>query len=171
MVPLAVISIFFFIFNNQTALASALHEQILFLKDHAKAQEKEIHIPGEGEAAGPVSKLSPEAQKGFMTFKGKCYQCHTINGAQKVGPSFKDLWENKRIVLTDNKERTLTADKDYIKNSILSPLQDVVKGFPPAMPPQNLNGEQISQIIEFTKAIKSLKQEELDQLDNQAKQP
>lgn len=169
-VPLAFISIFFFIFNNQTTLASALHEQILFLKDHASAQEKEIPIPGEGAAAGPVSKLPPAAQKGFMTFKSKCYQCHTISGAQKVGPSFKDLWETKRIVITDNKERTLTVDKDYLKNSILSPLSDIVKGFPPAMPPQNLDGEQISQVIEFIKAIKTLKQEELDQLDNQAKQ-
>lgn len=60
--------------------------------------------------------------KGLQLLESKgCLGCHTVDGTKKIGPTFKGLLGNKVNVVTDGKERTITADEDYIKRSILRP--------------------------------------------------
>ena len=83
-----------------------------------------------------------------------CRACHTVDGTPLLGPTFKALFGKKVTVLTEGKERTVSVDEDYIRNSILDPGKDLVKGFPPVMPPLKLTEDEMNQIISYLKELK-----------------
>jgi cytochrome c oxidase subunit 2 len=58
-----------------------------------------------------------------------CIACHSIDGSKLVGPSFKGFYGKDEIVITDGKERHIVSDSTYIKESILNPDKDIVKGY------------------------------------------
>jgi len=58
-----------------------------------------------------------------------CLTCHSLDGSKIVGPSFKGLYGSKRTVITDQGEKTVDANDDYIKRSVIDPNAEVVKGF------------------------------------------
>src|SRR5512139_3947886 len=65
------------------------------------------------------------AEKGLTILKEKgCLGCHSIDGSQKIGPTLKGTFGKKVRVLTDGKEREVTADEEYLKMSILRPAAD-----------------------------------------------
>ena len=86
--------------------------------------------------------------------KHGCLGCHSLDGTPKVGPSFKGIWGRSVTVLTNGVERTITVDEAYLRRSILEPNADVVKGFPPVMPPFSLKDEEIRAIVEYLKELK-----------------
>jgi len=61
--------------------------------------------------------------------KYSCTDCHSLDGTVLVGPTLKDIYEKEVTVIENGKEKTVTADKDYLRESILNPSQKVVKGF------------------------------------------
>ncbi len=63
-----------------------------------------------------------------------CTGCHSLDGSRRVGPSFLGLFGRQTQVLSDGRERTLTANQDYVRRSILQPQADLVQGYPPVMP-------------------------------------
>ncbi len=86
-----------------------------------------------------------------------CFACHTLDGRKLVGPTMKGLYNKKEIVETNGKEREITADDAYIKNSIYNPGDDVVKGYSKGLMISyrgQLSDSDISQIIEFLKTVK-----------------
>ena len=86
-----------------------------------------------------------------------CVACHSFDGSKKIGPSFKGLFGSKHMVITDEKEREVTADTSYIRTSIFDPNKDVVKGFNKGMM-QSYQGviseSDIKSITEYFKSIK-----------------
>jgi cytochrome c oxidase subunit 2 len=56
--------------------------------------------------------------------------------------------------MTNGKQRVITADDAYIKQSILHPDADIVKGFPPIMPTLPVTDEEIQEIIGYMKTLK-----------------
>ncbi|MBI5740299.1 MAG: cytochrome c oxidase subunit II [Nitrospirae bacterium] len=126
---------------------------------HHSMISKVIVMPQEEYAAWFAKKETPvaggrDALK-LMEKKG-CLVCHTTDGAKAVGPSFKGIFGKKETVITGGKERTVVVDKEYLRKSILSPGEDVVKGYPPVMPPQEglLSDEEIEIIINHIKGLK-----------------
>jgi cytochrome c oxidase subunit II len=100
-----------------------------------------------------LSKLSP-AELGAKLFAGKaCMGCHSVDGSRLVGPSFKGLY-GRTEKLTDGS--SVTADDDYIKRSILKPMDQIVETYAPAMPAYEgqLSDAEVSAIIEYIKTIK-----------------
>lgn len=100
--------------------------------------------------------LKQEGEKGEppgreLLEKHGCLGCHSLDGTAKVGPTFKGIWGRKETVVTSGAERTITVDEAYVRRSILEPQADIVKGFPPVMPPFKgvLKDAEIGQIIEF----------------------
>ena len=96
-----------------------------------------------------------EQSHSLLAQKG-CLTCHTIDGSEKIAPSFKGLAGTKRIVITDGDEREVVVDEDYLRRSILDPNADIVKGFAVGMMPSqkyNLNDKELAEVI---KQIKSL---------------
>ena len=102
------------------------------------------------EAAQATQKLPGEK---LYTEKG-CFACHSIDGSKKVGPTFKGLFGKTEHVTTGGSKRKITADETYLKKSILEPAADIVEGFPPAMPPQNLTEKEVKDLIEYIKSLK-----------------
>ena len=106
-------------------------------------QGKKTEVATKGPAAG--SEL----------YRGKgCVACHTIDGSPRVGPTFKALYGKTVTVLTDGKERTVVADEGYLRKSILQPNADLVKGFPPVMPPEKMTDEELSALVGYIESLK-----------------
>ncbi|MCF8233670.1 MAG: cytochrome c oxidase subunit II [Bacteroidales bacterium] len=85
-----------------------------------------------------------------------CLSCHSRDGTEIVGPTFKGIWGRNEVVITDGEEREITVDKDYILHSIYEPDADVVKGFNAGQMisyKNTISEEQIDQIIEYLKTL------------------
>jgi cytochrome c oxidase subunit 2 len=85
-----------------------------------------------------------------------CIACHSTDGAPKIGPTFKGIFGKKEIVTRDGKEREITVDEAFIKQTLLRPELDRVKGFPPIMPSQEgqLTDKELDAIIVYIKGLK-----------------
>jgi len=100
------------------------------------------------------AKLPPS---GIQLFQERgCKACHTIDGTPGLGPTLKGLFGKTVTVLTDGKERKLVADEAYLRKSILEPNVDIVKGFPPIMPPLKglLTDQEIDALVSYLKGLK-----------------
>lgn len=85
-----------------------------------------------------------------------CVACHTIDGSNLVGPTFKGLYGHKVIVTTAGKEREITVDDEYIARAITDPAADIVKGFKEGQMISykgQLTDEDIKQVIEYIKTL------------------
>lgn len=91
----------------------------------------------------------------LLNVKG-CHACHTTDGTPKIGPTFKNVFGKKETVVRDGKEREIVVDEAFIKQSVLQPEIDRVKGFPPIMPSQKgvLTDVEVDEIIEYLKTLK-----------------
>jgi cytochrome c oxidase subunit 2 len=82
-----------------------------------------------------------------------CATCHSIDGSNMVGPSFKGLWGRKEK-LSDGSE--VLVDEAYIKESIWKPAAKIVQGYGPVMPAMyegKLTEENLNDIIEYLKTL------------------
>lgn len=81
-----------------------------------------------------------------------CLTCHSLDGSKIIGPTFKGLYGSKRAVITDQGEKQVDAFDDYIKESILEPNTEVVKGYNKGlMQPYKdvIKGEDLDKIIDY----------------------
>jgi len=80
-----------------------------------------------------------------------CVACHSVDGTQVVGPSFKGRY-GAQEQLSDG--TVVTVDDDYIRRSIMEPQAQIVNGFPPVMPTfaGRVNDAQIAALIDFIKS-------------------
>ena len=128
--------------------------------------EKEFEAWYKGETAAeenkPAAKAAPHhaAQKApegekLIAVKG-CVGCHTTDGSPKIGPTFKGVFGKKEIVIRNGTEREITVDEAFIKQTLLQPEVDRVKGFPPIMPSQKgvLSDKEINEIIKYLRDLK-----------------
>jgi cytochrome c oxidase subunit 2 len=127
---------------------------------HAKMAAKIVVVPVEeynqwvqkGKEEMETAKGKPRGDQLFQE-KG-CMACHSIDGTLRVGPTLKGLYGKTVIVMTDGKERKVVSDEVYLRKSILEPNADVVKGFPPIMPPQKMTEDEINELIQYMKELK-----------------
>lgn len=95
----------------------------------------------------------PPAEAGARLYKIQgCAQCHSVDGAAGIGPSFKDLF-GKPVPLVGG--RTVNADENYLRESILEPQATVVAGFQPVMPTfkGRLKDAEITALIAYIKSL------------------
>jgi cytochrome c oxidase subunit 2 len=86
-----------------------------------------------------------------------CLDCHSIDGSDVVGPTFKRIYGRKSIVITEGKEREVDTDEAYLRRSILRPEADIVKGYPAEIMPsfeEDLSEKEINVIIQYLKDLK-----------------
>jgi len=119
-----------------------------------KAAEAEEKKPAPKEHAEKAAPPSAEGAK-LIEMKG-CVACHTTDGTAKIGPTFKGVFGKKETVIHNGQEREITVDEAFIKQTLLHPEIDRVKGFPPIMPSQQgqLTDKEIHEIIEYIKSLK-----------------
>lgn len=98
----------------------------------------------------------PEAGMALLK-QNACLSCHSVDGSQLVGPSFKGLLGKTQKVATDAGEKTITVDAEYIKRAVEDPNFEAPVGFSKIMP-QNYKGKfsekDYEQIMEYLKSIK-----------------
>ena len=109
--------------------------------------------PGEYQAwlsgGGAEGSLSGTGQKLFQQYG--CATCHRSD-TQGRGPNLAGVF-GKPVLLDDG--RTVIADENYIRESILNPGAKVVSGFKPIMPTfqGQLSEEQLMALVEYVKSL------------------
>jgi cytochrome c oxidase subunit 2 len=80
-----------------------------------------------------------------------CVACHRSD-TQGRGPNLVGLF-GKPVLLEDG--RTVIADENYVRESILEPAAKIVKGFKPVMPTfqGQLSDEQLNALVEYVKSL------------------
>lgn len=93
----------------------------------------------------------PLAAAGLALYQANCATCHTIDGADGIGPTWLGLY-GRETPLADG--TTVTADDAYITESIKNPTAKVHEGFVPGMPPfPQLTDDDIAGIIAYIKTL------------------
>ena len=100
-------------------------------------------------AGGPEGSLASQGEKLFQKYA--CNTCHT-NDATGRGPVLQGLY-GKPVELASN--QIVTADDNYIRESILNPTAKVVKGFSPIMPTfqGQVNEDDLIKLLAYVKSL------------------
>jgi cytochrome c oxidase subunit II len=100
--------------------------------------------------------LASTGQKLFQQLG--CSSCHRFD-TQGRGPNLVGVY-GKPVLLDDG--RTVVADDNYLRESVLNPGAKVVAGFRPIMPSFNgiLNEEQLLSVVSYIKSISQPEQRE-----------
>jgi cytochrome c oxidase subunit II len=82
-----------------------------------------------------------------------CNACHTLDGANGIGPTWKGLFGSKRAFVSGGSK---VADEDYLRESIVNPAANIVQGYQPVMPAMGdlLSDREVSALIEYIKTLK-----------------
>ncbi len=80
-----------------------------------------------------------------------CLTCHSINGEESIGPTFKGIY-GRPEKMTDGS--VVTADDGYLREAILKPSAKIVFGYDDVMPEPVLTNEEVEEIIRYLKQLK-----------------
>lgn len=83
-----------------------------------------------------------------------CITCHSLDGSKIIGPTFKDMYGRKSIVVTDAGEKEIEVTDEYIKRSIYEPNVEIVKGYNKGLMQsykEKINAEDMAKIIDYFK--------------------
>jgi cytochrome c oxidase subunit II len=137
---------------------------------HAKMLAKAIVIPLEEfkswyfsdqkslppHVAGKAAKtpLPPQHPAIAILETKSCLTCHSLDGAVMVGPTLKNIYGRKALVIERGKEHEVQRDDAYIEKAIQNPEAQIVKGYPSAMPSNPLTADELKQAIELIKNLR-----------------
>jgi cytochrome c oxidase subunit 2 len=86
-----------------------------------------------------------------------CVACHSTDGVNLVGPTFKGLHGSQKTIAGKGGETTITVDDAYLIESILDPNAKIVKGFNAGLMlsyKDQLKDGEIEQLVEYLKSLK-----------------
>ena len=89
----------------------------------------------------------------LMDAKG-CLTCHSVDGKPMVGPTFKGLFGKQEQVMENGLRRIVKVDETQLRDSIRTPMKDVVYGYPAAMPTVALTPAEVNEIVAYLKTLK-----------------
>lgn len=92
-------------------------------------------------------------QRGRRLANQYCVACHSIDGSQKIGPTWKGL-AGSEVPLADGTR--VIADEEYLRNSIINPNLQIHAGYQPNVMPNFGNILSESQIEDLILYIQSL---------------
>ena len=100
-------------------------------------------------AGGPSAPLQETGRQLFSTLG--CATCHRFD-VQGRGPDLTGIY-NKPVLLEDG--RTMIADENYVRESILNPTAKIVNGFKPVMPTFQgiVSEEQLNALVAYVKSL------------------
>jgi cytochrome c oxidase subunit II len=100
-------------------------------------------------ANGPAAPLHETGKQLFVSLG--CNTCHRSD-TQGRGPNLEGIY-NKPVLLEDG--RTVIADENYLRESILNPTAKIVSGFKPVMPTFQgiVNEEQLNALVAYVKSL------------------
>jgi cytochrome c oxidase subunit 2 len=100
-------------------------------------------------AGGPFAPLQDTGKELFATLG--CATCHRSD-VQGRGPSLQGIY-NKPVQLEDG--RSVVADENYVRESILNPTAKIVSGYKPVMPTFQglISDEQLNALVAYVKSL------------------
>ena len=100
-------------------------------------------------AGGPSAPLQETGKQLFASLG--CSTCHRFD-VQGRGPNLQGIY-NKPVLLEDG--RTVIADENYVRESILNPTAKIVSGFKPVMPTFQgiVSDEQLNALVAYVKSL------------------
>ena len=99
---------------------------------------------------GVISEGDVEKAKEIVTNQG-CIACHSWDGTEIVGPSWKGLWGTVRQFEDGG---SALVDEDFIRESIRQPNLKIEVGYPPdTMPILDLSDQDIEHVIALIKSL------------------
>jgi cytochrome c oxidase subunit II len=130
-----------------------------YMKATVKVLSKEKFASWYGDTAtvAKAAGASTAAEQGLaiMKFQG-CLACHSSDGSKIVGPTYLNLFGKQQVVIKNGVETTVTVDEAYIKNAVLDPNAEIVKGYPKGLMQTykgKLSDADIAKIIEYLKSL------------------
>ncbi len=112
---------------------------------------EETGLPATLAPTATISLARQAAQGRRLAEVHACLGCHTIDGKDRVGPSWKGLY-GSTVELAEG--TVISVDAEYLQESIKAPRAKLVKGYlPNSMPAYDLSEAEISAIIEFIKSL------------------
>lgn len=85
-----------------------------------------------------------------------CIACHSLDGRDLIGPTFRDKWGTMVTVTTGGQTREVLYDEDYVIRSIYDPDYDISEGFRPGQMLSyegEISEQEVEFIIEFLKTL------------------
>jgi cytochrome c oxidase subunit II len=100
----------------------------------------------------PKAPAQQPADPGYRVLEAKdCLTCHSIDGAEGIGPTLKGIYGRKTKLASG---ATIVADDVYLRESIVNPSAKVVTGFDDVMPKPELTEEEINALVEYLENLK-----------------
>jgi cytochrome c oxidase subunit 2 len=90
---------------------------------------------------------------GARVYDAQCQSCHSVDGSDKVGPTFLGLYGSERPLDSGDMAQ---ADEAYIRNSIVNPGAQVVDGYANIMPRilgDTLSEEEIDGLVAYIESL------------------
>jgi len=123
-----------------------------------------VHPVGEFEtwldkASNFLETMTPvEAGAKLFQVRG-CQQCHSVDGTARIGPTMQGVFGRTEAMADGT---MVTADENYLRESILEPQAKVVAGFEPVMPTYQgrMSNEEVTAVVEYLKALSGAAEEE-----------
>lgn len=114
--------------------------------------------PAASSSAAPAAAVNVDiVARGERLAKDRgCFACHSTDGRDGLGPTFKGLYNSRVTVVVDGQEQTVTANEDYLRKAILEPNAQIVKGYQPIMPSQKgiSTDEEINAMVAYIKSLR-----------------
>jgi cytochrome c oxidase subunit 2 len=102
-----------------------------------------------------TKKMAKAPPSGSELYKEKgCISCHSTDGSELVGPTFKCLIGRTEKVVRNGKEITVTVNDAYVRHYIRHPNVDEVKGYPPIMPHIPITDAELNAIVKWLETLR-----------------
>lgn len=117
-----------------------------------KVLEPEAYATWLENASDPGKGKTPAEFGAILYQKRGCNACHSIDGTNAVGPTWKGVYGKPEATSAG----TVTVDDAYLKESIFAPQAKIVTGYQPVMPTFQgvLSDREVGAIIEYIKTLK-----------------
>ncbi len=101
-------------------------------------------------SADPSAPSAPEASGEDLFHSLGCSECHS--GVSGIAPSLDGVFGSD--VSLESGE-VIVADEAYLRESILSPQAEIVRGYPPIMPnfAGRISEEELSALVEYLRSL------------------
>lgn len=118
-----------------------------------KVLEQDAYVDWLANASDPGKGKSADQFGATLYTKRGCNACHSVDGTNGVGPSWKGLYGKQQTFAGGV---SLTVDDAYLKESMLNPSAKIVTGFAPVMPTFQgvLSEREVAALIEYIKTLK-----------------
>lgn len=120
------------------------------LQAEFKQQQEAEAAKKEAQAAAGGGEVSAERGRKIAQENG-CMACHSTDGTRMTGPTWQNLYGHE-VTMTDG--TTVTADEEYIRESIVNSGTKVVEGYAAVMPSYGyLSDSEVESLVEYIKSL------------------